>query len=288
MFWKNIQFFKNFYHETLLVPWFLEKRKHFKAILTVRVVMFLWTLTVILRDFILYPKKNYWPTYFTHWTWVIQCAYQFCISVCSYKLLKLWKKHENASSFQWIPAEWPMTKKFKALAVLWETVFATSILVTGFYWALLYDPKKKTNIFEGLLPHGINTIWTLVEFLFNRDNFPFVRWAFFLPYGIVYVAFYVIIFYTTDYLPYSILHPGKSDGWIWFLMVFVLSYIILGVGKLLAWLRDTHWEKTITLNEIDNGSLLKFANQYLTSSDSNKENEILDVENSSSQSDVSD
>ncbi|KAJ6227073.1 hypothetical protein M0813_10226 [Anaeramoeba flamelloides] len=250
--------------------------------------MFLWTLTLILRDFILYPKKNYWFTYFTHWTWLIQFVYQFCISVYSYKLLKLWKKHSNSPTFQWLRAEWPMTKKFKLLAVLWETVFATTILVTVFFWALLYDPKRKKKMFGVLVPHGINTFLTLVEFLLNRDNFPFARWVFFLPYGIVYVAFYVIIFYTTDYLPYSILHPGKSDGWIWFLMVFVLCYLILGVGKLLAWIRDTYWEKKITLDEIDNGSLLKFANQYLTSSDSHRANETLDEEINSSQFDVSD
>ncbi|KAJ6230454.1 hypothetical protein M0813_06682 [Anaeramoeba flamelloides] len=278
---KKADFFKNVNHEQLLVPWFIRTRQKFKIIFTIRVLMVLWTITFYIRSIIVGENRAYWMTYFTHWTWTIQLIYQFLVSVLSFKLLKVWKKHEASTTTKWASLNLKVTKKVKFMFVLWETVFTTTILVTAFFWTLLYKPTMKGSRFNMVTPHGINVIWTLIEFMFNRTDFPLARWIFFVPYGLVYGIHYLIIYYSTGFLPYPVLNPSKRSDYGMFLMVFVLSFLIFCLGKLLAWIKNSHWQKKTNFDQIDNNALLEIENQDTSSNEKPSTNIILDEETNS-------
>ncbi|KAJ6236844.1 hypothetical protein M0813_27589 [Anaeramoeba flamelloides] len=232
---RNFQFQK-FSQELLLVPWFVKKRKAFQIICFLRLIFFLVSFFTLCETLITEWEKGKYLVYFTHWTLIMQTIFQLSITVSSYRFLKLWPKTgQSYELFPFLPN--PPKLRFCLLWVQWEMVFSTTILVSIFFWGLLY--KKGTKVSYNMVePHGGNCLFTFFEFFFNRAKFPCSHWWFVLPYGILYMVVYIIYYFMTEIAPYQIIDPSKFSGWVWFVFVWVLIFFLLLIGNFFAYLRE--------------------------------------------------
>jgi len=231
-----------------------------------RFIFAVYTLTANIVYLILDLNVNHEPAnqyyaYFTHLSYIGQCAY-FCASSFHTGFFTLnlrYLRHGDTSQGLWYPLQ-TWGKFLQAMHIyLYCTVITFAPLLTIVYWAILKDAdtfSTPLNSWNNISFHALNTVFVVIEVMSCRVPMP---WGY-LPLCVITLGLYLGLAYLVhavqDFYLYNFLNPANGKGHLAGYIVgiavggIVLFLIMWAVTKLRDWIfRRGRGVRVIDLSE---------------------------------------
>ncbi|KAJ6232519.1 hypothetical protein M0813_04735 [Anaeramoeba flamelloides] len=130
----------------------------------------------------------------------------------------------------------------KFLWIFWQIVAVYSFLVVIFFYSVRQQRESNEKLrFIDVSLQGLNIIPTIIEIFLNRMRLPILHLVFIILFSFLYFLIYIIYFFVSDKPAYEEINPKTKSGWIWIVVIILVSIAFFLVVKLIALARDKIW-----------------------------------------------
>eukprot|EP00249_Psilotum_nudum_P017844 c26520_g1_i1 orf=219-1163(-) len=232
-------------------------------LLAVRVISFLYLLSILIYDFLLNGPSIY--EYYTEWSFTLLIAYFALATVVSSKHLSFENSSLDASfpgdSIRFLVHSSEKDEKNRlptlqvhsrgceperqeagtvgyVMQIIFQTVTGAVVLTDLIYWTLLHSNFKESGDFVSVNMHGVNLVFLVVDIVVNNLSFPWFRGSYFLLWsGLFSVFTWIIHAFGETIWPYPFLDVSVKWSPLWYFGLFVGHIVVYSIVCLIMYVK---------------------------------------------------